>query len=229
MSHVQQGTRKSGIHIAYWLCPVALQLDVFQEDLYPMTPGKQAAITAQEWLSGINKGEWCFKIRHEELSADNDFISKLEPVLMSLKPGLRVANPYQESHFGRGTAGSLISLKSSIFPARASALKANLIEEVSISMAKKTNKAVEIIVFAFDVSVAATTQNFFLSQPFAGLRPGATFIPGCQVSPSAERSGRLAAGRDPDGPVTNATLLRTLRKSTTVHQRRGKGGRSIQS
>lgn len=76
------------------------------------------------------------------------------------------------------------------------------------------------------MSVDATTQN---SQPFAGLRPGATFIPGCQVSPAAERPGRMAARRDPAGPVTNATLLRTLRKSTTDRQRRGKGGHNAQS
>lgn len=53
---------------------------VFQEDLYPMTPANQAAMTAQEWLSGVNRG----------------------PVLMSLKPGTRVANPYPESPAERG-------------------------------------------------------------------------------------------------------------------------------
>lgn len=119
---------------------MALQLGVFQEDLYPMTPGNQAAITAQEWLSGINKGEWCDKIRREEIFVANGFMSTLEPVLMSLKPGLRVANPYQESHFGRGTAGSLSSLKSGTCSARASALRANLIEEVNISNDQKRKR-----------------------------------------------------------------------------------------
>uniref|UniRef100_A0A3Q3WSP5 Uncharacterized protein n=1 Tax=Mola mola TaxID=94237 RepID=A0A3Q3WSP5_MOLML len=28
---------------------------IFQEDLYPMTAGNQAAMTAQEWLLGINR------------------------------------------------------------------------------------------------------------------------------------------------------------------------------
>ncbi|XP_056883055.1 coronin-2B-like [Takifugu flavidus] len=46
---------------------------IFQEDLYPMTAGNQAAMTAEEWLLGVNRG----------------------PVLMSLKPG--TANPYPES------------------------------------------------------------------------------------------------------------------------------------
>lgn len=36
---------------------LSLQSGIFQEDLYPMTVGNQAAMTAQEWLSGINRGE----------------------------------------------------------------------------------------------------------------------------------------------------------------------------
>ncbi|XP_061619975.1 coronin-2A-like isoform X2 [Phyllopteryx taeniolatus] len=51
----------------------------FHEDLYPMTAGNRAAMTAQEWLTGINRG----------------------PVLMSLHPGIRVVNPYPESLAGR--------------------------------------------------------------------------------------------------------------------------------
>ncbi|XP_077356623.1 coronin-2A-like isoform X2 [Festucalex cinctus] len=47
----------------------------FHEDLYPMTAGNRAAMTAQEWLAGINRG----------------------PVLISLHPGTRVVNPYTES------------------------------------------------------------------------------------------------------------------------------------
>ncbi|XP_053478195.1 coronin-2A [Ictalurus furcatus] len=38
----------------------------YQEDIYPMTAGKEAAMTAEEWLSGMDKG----------------------PVLVSLKPGV---------------------------------------------------------------------------------------------------------------------------------------------
>lgn len=37
---------------------LSFQSGVFQEDLYPMTAGNQAAMTAQEWLSGINRGRW---------------------------------------------------------------------------------------------------------------------------------------------------------------------------
>ncbi|XP_057699407.1 coronin-2A isoform X2 [Corythoichthys intestinalis] len=44
----------------------------YQEDIYPMTPGNKAALTADEWLSGIDKG----------------------PVLMSLRPG----HPTDETH-----------------------------------------------------------------------------------------------------------------------------------
>uniref|UniRef100_A0A3Q1B3I9 Coronin n=1 Tax=Amphiprion ocellaris TaxID=80972 RepID=A0A3Q1B3I9_AMPOC len=57
------------------------QSGTFQEDLYPMTAGNQAAMTAQEWLLGINRG----------------------PVPMSLKPGTRVANPYPETQAERGS------------------------------------------------------------------------------------------------------------------------------
>ncbi|KAE8632213.1 hypothetical protein XENTR_v10001476 [Xenopus tropicalis] len=44
----------------------------YQDDIYPMTTGTQPALTAREWLDGINRG----------------------PVLMSLKPGSKSA-PYQ--------------------------------------------------------------------------------------------------------------------------------------
>ncbi|CAB1345662.1 unnamed protein product, partial [Coregonus sp. 'balchen'] len=52
----------------------------FQEDIFPMTAGNEAALTAQQWLSGINRG----------------------PVLMCLKPGTKVANPYPETPPRRG-------------------------------------------------------------------------------------------------------------------------------
>ncbi|KAM9837047.1 coronin-2A [Aulostomus maculatus] len=57
----------------------------FQEDLYPMTAGNQAAMTAQDWLSGINRS----------------------PVMMSLKPGAGVANPYPETLSEKGLARQL--------------------------------------------------------------------------------------------------------------------------
>ncbi|XP_078022344.1 coronin-2A isoform X2 [Epinephelus lanceolatus] len=46
----------------------------YQEDIYPMTAGNKPALSADEWLSGIDKG----------------------PVLMSLKPGSQVAESYSE-------------------------------------------------------------------------------------------------------------------------------------
>nr|XP_056703930.1 coronin-2A [Euleptes europaea] len=42
----------------------------YQEDIYPLTAGVQPALTAQEWLNGVNKG----------------------PVLMSLRPGSVIFN-----------------------------------------------------------------------------------------------------------------------------------------
>ncbi|CAI5796848.1 coronin-2A isoform X1 [Podarcis lilfordi] len=49
---------------------ISLQSESYQEDIYPMTAGAQPALTAQEWLSGSNKG----------------------PVLMSLRPGSVILN-----------------------------------------------------------------------------------------------------------------------------------------
>ncbi|KAM9314181.1 coronin-2A [Pholidichthys leucotaenia] len=46
----------------------------YQEDLYPMTAANKPALTADEWLNGINKG----------------------PVLMSLKPGSQVPDSYPD-------------------------------------------------------------------------------------------------------------------------------------
>lgn len=107
----------------------------------PWKPGcnhsSRMAVRNQQGLVG--GCSWCVKIRHEELFVACDFMSTLEPVLMSLKPGLQVANPYQESHFGRGIAGSLSSLKLSTCSAKTSALKVNLIEEVNISNGKNNN------------------------------------------------------------------------------------------
>ncbi|XP_040043658.1 coronin-2A isoform X2 [Gasterosteus aculeatus] len=45
----------------------------YQEDIYPMTAGNEPALSAEEWLSGIDKG----------------------PVLMSLKPGSQAAESYE--------------------------------------------------------------------------------------------------------------------------------------
>ncbi|KAK1803529.1 hypothetical protein P4O66_020736, partial [Electrophorus voltai] len=51
---------------------LSISSDGFQEDIYPMTAGGEAAMTAQEWLMGQNRG----------------------PILMSLKPGSKIQNPY---------------------------------------------------------------------------------------------------------------------------------------
>ncbi|KAG7485201.1 coronin-2A isoform X2 [Solea senegalensis] len=52
----------------------------YQEDIYPMTPGNKPALTAEEWLSGINK----------------------DPVLMSLKPGSQIVESNSEISKGLG-------------------------------------------------------------------------------------------------------------------------------
>ncbi|KAM6391881.1 coronin-2A isoform 2-T2 [Rhynochetos jubatus] len=48
----------------------------YQEDIYPLTTGTQPALTAQEWLSGVNKG----------------------PILVSLRPGAGAGNSFPEFH-----------------------------------------------------------------------------------------------------------------------------------
>uniref|UniRef100_A0A8C5A0X5 Coronin n=1 Tax=Gadus morhua TaxID=8049 RepID=A0A8C5A0X5_GADMO len=63
--------------------PVSMLVErarVFQEDLYPLTAGNSASMTAQQWLSGLNRG----------------------PMLISLRPGTRLANPYPETPPDRG-------------------------------------------------------------------------------------------------------------------------------
>ncbi|KAM9770240.1 coronin-2A isoform 2-T2 [Menidia menidia] len=56
--------------------------ETYQEDIYPMTAGNRPALTAEEWLSGIDKG----------------------PVLMSLKPGSQLAESQSEM---KGSGNSL--------------------------------------------------------------------------------------------------------------------------
>ncbi|XP_029381790.1 coronin-2B isoform X4 [Echeneis naucrates] len=68
---------------------------IFQEDLYPMTAGNWAAMTAQEWLSGVNR----------------------DPVLMSLKPETEVPNPYPKPPAERGMVRQLSSLRFQMCPA----------------------------------------------------------------------------------------------------------------
>ncbi|XP_034021071.1 coronin-2B-like, partial [Thalassophryne amazonica] len=77
---------------------------VFHEDLYPMTAGHQAAMTAQEWLLGVNKG----------------------PVMMSLKPGVHVANPYREVPTDKELTRQLSSLRSQMSPSVGPGPRTNL-------------------------------------------------------------------------------------------------------
>lgn len=42
-------------HLSPLLLP-PLQSDSYQEDIYPMTPGTEPALTPDEWLGGINRG-----------------------------------------------------------------------------------------------------------------------------------------------------------------------------
>ncbi|KAF3698087.1 Coronin-2A IR10 WD repeat-containing protein 2 [Channa argus] len=81
------------------------ELGIFQEDLYPMTAGNQAALTAQEWLSGMNR----------------------EPVLMSLKPGDEVINPYPETPAEKRLEGQMSSLRFQICPAVGAVTQSTLV------------------------------------------------------------------------------------------------------
>ncbi|XP_047453976.1 coronin-2B-like [Mugil cephalus] len=77
---------------------------IFQEDLYPMTAGNQAAMTAQEWLLGINRG----------------------PVMMSLKPGTQVTNPYPETPAEKELVRQLSSLRFPMGPAIGAVMRTEL-------------------------------------------------------------------------------------------------------
>ncbi|KAM4564402.1 coronin-2A-like [Fundulus diaphanus] len=80
------------------------QSGIFQEDLYPMTAGNQAALTAQEWLMGINRG----------------------PLLMSLRPEAHVENPYADIPADKRALRQLSSLRFQMGPADGAATNTNL-------------------------------------------------------------------------------------------------------
>ncbi|KAJ8000726.1 hypothetical protein DPEC_G00183340 [Dallia pectoralis] len=65
----------------------------YQEDIYPMTAGTEPALTAEEWLSGVDK----------------------DPVLQSLKPGSRVTDscPERSSGLGSKDMGSAVDTRRS--------------------------------------------------------------------------------------------------------------------
>ncbi|XP_020851263.1 coronin-2A isoform X1 [Phascolarctos cinereus] len=66
----------------------------YQEDIYPLTAGVQPALTAQEWLSGMNKG----------------------PLLVSLRPGSELINSQQK--FPERTLSSFVPLESNRYQDR---------------------------------------------------------------------------------------------------------------
>lgn len=75
------------------------QSGVFQEDLYPLTAGDQASMTAQDWLLGIDGRQYLLRNGFVlvRCSSPPSVSSPPGPVLMSLKPGTQVANPYPET------------------------------------------------------------------------------------------------------------------------------------
>lgn len=49
------GLLSAAPHLSTLLFP-SLQSDSYQEDIYPMTPGTEPALTPDEWLGGIDRG-----------------------------------------------------------------------------------------------------------------------------------------------------------------------------
>ncbi|KAG7459041.1 hypothetical protein MATL_G00227040 [Megalops atlanticus] len=77
----------------------------YQEDIYPMTAGSKPAMTAAEWLTGLNKG----------------------PVLMSLRPGSKSADAYPDLAAGKAFSNSLDTRRSQ---SRPGLLQLAFIEEI---------------------------------------------------------------------------------------------------
>lgn len=121
-------------------CPLFFQSGIFQEDLYPLTAGNQAAMTAQEWLLGANRGRSVGRSvgaqpenRHTRALSDlvtTGLFYTSGPVLMSLKPGTQVANPYPEAPAEKGRGGHVSSLRIHMRPAVGAELGTHLVEEV---------------------------------------------------------------------------------------------------
>uniref|UniRef100_A0A8D0L661 Coronin n=1 Tax=Sphenodon punctatus TaxID=8508 RepID=A0A8D0L661_SPHPU len=61
----------------------------YQEDIYPMTAGAQPALTAQEWLSGVNKGPVFISLR------PGSIILNSLPPFSERKPSLKATEPEQ--------------------------------------------------------------------------------------------------------------------------------------
>ncbi|KAJ8403647.1 hypothetical protein AAFF_G00349730 [Aldrovandia affinis] len=64
---------------------VPRRAESYQEDIYPMTAGDKPALTAGDWLMGMDKG----------------------PLLMSLKPGSRLPDHYPDTRAEKTLSGSL--------------------------------------------------------------------------------------------------------------------------
>lgn len=52
---------KSNNYDRIYVVFLGLQSDTYQEDIYPMTAGTEPALSATEWLSGINRGKQHFR------------------------------------------------------------------------------------------------------------------------------------------------------------------------
>ncbi|XP_026878557.2 coronin-2A isoform X1 [Electrophorus electricus] len=68
--------------------------ETYQEDIYPMTAGKEPALTAEEWLSGVDKG----------------------PMLMSLRPGSKVETYIDHLESRKSLSASLDTRRSQSRP-----------------------------------------------------------------------------------------------------------------
>ncbi|EMP37546.1 Coronin-2A [Chelonia mydas] len=87
--------------------------ELYQEDIYPLTAGAQPALSAQEWLNGINKG----------------------PLLVSLKPGSEILNSKKEP--------SLRSTESNWYQDRTERMAMKEIQKQSGIQEKRGQKKVE--------------------------------------------------------------------------------------
>ncbi|XP_029459718.1 coronin-2A [Rhinatrema bivittatum] len=59
----------------------------YQEDIYPLTAGGKSALTAQEWLSGINKGPVLISLRPgSEILHSIPLLPRIEPSLTTTQP-----------------------------------------------------------------------------------------------------------------------------------------------
>lgn len=103
-----------------------------------MTAGNQAALTAQEWLLGINRGTSHQKLHSgyrysagscisEVLATSSGtLICSLGPLMMSLRPEHHVENPYAEIPADKSQLRQLNSLRFQMGPADVAVTNINL-------------------------------------------------------------------------------------------------------